>query len=281
MKRLLTALMLLAAGAVLFLLTAAILIPPDMVMGFVKERLKTGPGLILTEESSERVLPFGIRADGLLVSKEGGGDVLYLDTLTVTFAPLALLTGGLMARIDGTINGGGVKGAVMAKINRTEIDLDIDGVDLSAVPAIADAGLKGSGSLDGRASIILPPGGCPEATINLKGVGLDGGDLSFKGFSLPFGRITDAGLKARMLGCRARIDTLWIDGSGMSARLSGLISLTAPVRHSAVDLDIELIPRGPATEDPILLLLLKEYRRSANHYSVKVGGTLGSPVVRP
>ncbi len=281
MRRLLTALTLLAAGAVLFGLTAAILIPSDMIMGFVKERLKAGPGLILTEEASERVLPFGIRANGLLVSKEEGESVLYLDTLTVTFAPLGLLTGGLMARIDATIARGRVKGTVLVKIDRTEIDLDIDGVGFGAVPAIVNAGLKGSGSVNGRALVTLPPGGCPEATIDLKGDGLDGDDLSFKGFSLPFGRITDAGLKARILDCRAKIDTLWIDGSGMSARVGGLISLTEPVRQSVLDLDIEIVPRGPATEDPILSLLLKKYRRSANYYSIKVGGTLGSPTVRP
>ena len=281
MKKPLTALMLLAAGGVLFLLTATILIPSDMIMDFIKERLKTGPGLILTEEASERVLPFGIRADGLLLSKGEGRSVLYLDTLTVSFSPLGLLTGGLMARIDATVARGRVKGTILLKINRTEIDLYIDGVDFGAVPAIADAGLKGSGSVSGRALVTLPPNGCPEATINLKGAGLDGDDLNFKGFSLPFGRITDAGLKARVSDCRAEINNLWIDGSGMSARVGGLISLAEPVRQSQLGLDIEIVPRGPATEDPILSLLLKQYRRSANYYSIKIGGTLGSPIVRP
>ncbi len=281
MRRLLTALILLAAGAVLFLLTASILIPPNMIMGFVKERLRTGQGLVLTEEASERVLPFGIRADGLLVSVGEGGGILYLDTITVSFAPLALLTGGLMARIDATVSGGEVKGTVLVKANRTEIDLDIDGVELTTIPAIANAGLKGSGSLSGKVLVTLPSGGCPEAAINLKGLNLDGDDMSFKGFSLPFGKISDAGLKAEIKGCRARINTLWIDGSGMSARLSGLIDLKEPVRHSQLDLNIEIVPRGPAIEDPILSLLFKEYRRSANHYSIKVGGTLGSPAVRP
>jgi type II secretion system protein N len=281
MKKPLTALMLLAAGAILFLLTATILIPSDMIMDFVKERLKTGPGLILTEEASERVLPFGIRANGLLLSKGEGGSLLYLDTITVSFAPLGLLTGGLMARIDATIARGRVEGTILLKTNRTEIDLNISGVGFGAIPAIVNAGLKGSGSLNGRALLTLPPDSCPEATINLKGAGLDGDDLNFKGFSLPFGRITDSGLKARVLDCQAKIDTLWIDGSGMSARIGGLISLAEPMRQSVVDLDIEIVQRGPATEDALLPLLLKRYRKSANSYSIKVGGTLGSPIVRP
>jgi hypothetical protein len=63
--------------------------------------------------------------------------------------------------------------------------------------------------------------------------------------------------------------------------LSGLIKLAEPLSRSALDLDIEIVPKGAATEDPMLSLLLKQYRRSANHYSIKVGGTLGSPAIRP
>ncbi len=65
----------------------------------------------------------------------------------------------------------------------------------------------------------------------------------------------------------------------MSARVGGFIDLAEPVRRSLVDLDVEIVPRGPAAEDA--LLLLNRYRRSANHYSIKVGGTLGSPSVKP
>ena len=281
LNRLFLVLGVLGAGAVFFFITVLLLIPSDLIMGPVKQRLQAGPGLILTEESAQRVFPFGIRAEGLLVSKKEGGDVLYLDTLTVSFAPMGLLTGGLMARIDATIARGRVKGAVLVKINRTEIDLDIDDVDFGAVPAIVNAGLKGSGSVSGKALVTLKPNGCPEATINLKGVGLDGNDLNFKGFSLPFGRIADSGLKARVLRCRAKINTLWIDGSGMSARVGGLISLAEPLRQSLLDLDIEIVPRGPVTEDALLSLLLSPYQRSANYYSMKVRGTLGSPVLGP
>ena len=278
MKKFLMTLALLGAGLILFSLTAILLIPADMIMSSVKERLQAGPGFILTEESSERLLPFGIRADGLLVSNRAA-DALYLDTVTVKFAPLGLLSGGLKALIEATIADGSIKGYALLKRGFSEIELEADGVDLDAVPAIVRAGFKGPGSVSGRASVKLPAAGCPEATINLKGIGLDGENLSIKGFSLPFGRITDAGLKARALECRAEILNLWVDGSGMSARVSGVISLTEPVEQSVVDLHIEIVPRGP--EDPMLSLLLKGYRRSANYYSIKVGGTLGSPIVRP
>jgi type II secretion system protein N len=208
-------------------------------------------------------------------------ELLYIDTLTVGFAPMGLLTGGLMARIDAAVGGGRITGTVLVKTGRTEMDLKIDGVGLNSIPAIAGTGFKISGSLGGKARVTLKPDGCPEAVINLKGTGLDVYDLKIKGFSLPFGKIKDAGLKARVLDCRARIEALWIDGNSMSARIGGLISLTEPLRRSPLDLDVDIVARGQAAGDAGLPLLLNNYRRSANHYSIKIGGTLAEPSVRP
>jgi hypothetical protein len=101
------------------------------------------------------------------------------------------------------------------------------------------------------------------------------------GLSLPFGTIADAGLKAELKDCQAMIRALWIDGSGMSARVGGLVSLAKSVQRSKLDLEIEVIPRRGAAQKADLMLLLSPYQRSANYYSMKVRGTLGAPVLGP
>ncbi len=278
MKKLLMTLVLLAAGLILFSLTAILLIPSDMLMSSVKERLKTRHSIILTEESSRRVLPFGIRVEGLTVSNRAG-NALYLDAITARFVPLALLSGGLMVNFDATVAGGAIRGYVLLKNGAAEISAVADAIELDAIEAISDAGFKGPGALSGTASAKFPATGCPEATLNLKALGLDGENLKFKGIGLPFGEIKDAGLKAKVNECRAEILNLWIDGAGLSARVSGPIKLKQPLSHSVIDLHIEMVPRG--TEDPILSLLFNHYRKSANYYSIKVKGTLEKPTVRP
>ncbi len=282
-KRFFLVLGVLGAGAVFFFITVLLLIPSDLIMGSVKQRLQAGPGLILTEESAERIFPFGIKARGLLLSTggRGGKGLLYLDTLTARLSLLSVLSGGLKVELNATIARGSLKGYVILKINRTEVDIEVEGIDFEAVPAFLNAGLEGGGSFDGRLELTLPPSGCPEGTLRAKGVGLDEDALRVMGFRLPFGRVTDAGLRAELKDCRARIRALWIDGSNMSARVGGLVSLVKPVEQSRLDLEIEVIPRKGAAEKPGLLLLLSPYRRSANYYSMKVRGTLGSPLLGP
>ncbi len=283
LKRFLLVFVVLGAGAVLFSTTVLLLIPSELIMGSVKQRLQAGPGLILTEQSAERVFPFGIKARGLLLSTSdrGGKDLLYLDTLSARLSLLSILSGGVKAEFNATTARGSLKGYVLLKINRTEVDIEVKDIDLDVVPAFLNAGLEGGGSFDGRLELTFPSSTCPEGTLRAKGFGMDPDALGIMGFRLPFGRITDAGLRAELKDCRASIRALWIDGSNMSARVSGLVTLVKPVQQSRLALDIEVIPRKGAAEKPGLLLLLGPYRRSANYYSMKVSGTLGSPVLGP
>ncbi len=283
LKKSLIVLVVLGAGAVFFLVTVLLLIPSDLIMAAVRERLQAGPGLILTEQSAERVFPFGIRARGLLLSTSdrGGEGLLYLDTLSARLSLLSILSGGVKAEIDATVASGSLKGYVLLKINRTEVYIEVEDIDFDAVPAFLNAGFEGGGSFDGRLELTLPPSTCPEGTLRAKGFGMDSAALRVMGFRLPFGRITDAGLRAELKDCRARIRDFWIDGSNMSARVGGLVSLGKPLQQSRLDLEIEVIPREGGGEEAGLLLLLRPYRRSANYYSIKVRGTLGSPVLGP
>ena len=280
MKKFLMTLALLGAGLILFSLTAILLIPSDMLLGSLKESLRTSHGIILTEESSKRLLPFGIRAAGLTVSNKLG-DTLYFDTITVKFAPLGLLSGALTANFDATLAGGSINGHILFRRGAIKIEAAVDAINLGAIKAIASAGFKGPGSLSGTASARLPKTGCPEASVDLKALGLDAEKLNFKGLSLPFGEIKDAGLKAKLKECRAEVTNLWIDGLGLSARISGMVSLKEPIRRSVVDLHVEMVPRGAAAEDQTLSILFNHYRKSANYYSIKIRGTLASPNVKP
>ncbi len=270
----------LVAGAVLFSITVLLLVPAELIMAPLKQRLEAGPGLILTEQSAERVFPFGIKASGLLLSA-GGKGILYLDTITVRLSPLSILSGGVKAELNATVARGSLKGYVLFKRNRTQVEMEAEDIDFDAVPAFKNAGLEGGGSFDGRLELTLPRSTCPKGTLRAKGFGMDPDALGVMGFRLPFGTIADAGLRAELEDCGVTLRALWIDGSNMSARVGGLVSLAKPVEQSRLDLEIEVIPRKGAAEMPGLLLLLGPYRRSANYYSMKVSGTLGSPVLGP
>jgi type II secretion system protein N len=286
-KRLHFFLVVIVSGAILFSLTILILFPADLIEGALQNSVAEKTGLTVRTASFERVFPFGVEARGVRVARPGappGGsgpvpEVVFIDRLTVRLKPLSVLTGSIRSRISGSIMDGTFGGIITLKRAGVRADVEFDGIALERIPALRSAGVGIKGSIRGRVGVGIGPSGCPEGTIEAKGLDLESGGLKVLGVPLPFGRINDTGLELELqeAGCVARLKGLWIEGSGMTARLSGEIRLTGPLGGSPIDLLLEIIPKGEKATEVENLFFLAPYKRSANYYSIHVKGTVGRP----
>jgi type II secretion system protein N len=292
-KRLHFFLVVIVSGAILFSLTILIFFPADLIEGVLQNSVAENTGLTVRTAYFERVFPFGVEARGVRVAGAGAPPgappgasgpipaVVFMDRLTVRLKPLSVLTGSIRSRISGSIMDGAFNGIITLKRGGGRADVEFDGIAIERIPALKSAGVGIKGSVRGRIGVSVGPSGCAEGTIKAKGLDLEGGGLRVLGFPLPFGEINDAGIELELTedahGCVARLKGLWIEGSGMTARLSGEIRLVSPLGGSPIDLVLEVIPKGEKATEVEDLFFLAPYKRSANYYSINVKGTVGMP----
>lgn len=262
------------AGMVVFSLTSFYLIPLTFFEDRLKETLKERSGLIFRSESLERVFPFGLEAKGVDIGEADGGRLLlHLDRVRIRAILSALVIGKMKAGIDGGSADGSFEGEA-ALSGGGAFAVKGKGIDFSSVPALNTAGVSMKGTFDADLYVFMKDG-CPEGFLELKGARIDEGSVRFRGYPLPLGKVDGVGLSADFSRCAGKLNGFWLNGEDASVSLKGDISIKRPLSSSPVDLTLELTPKAGLLEKEFLLLLLKDYKKSANFYSIPVKGTIG------
>lgn len=278
LKRLFLAFFILISGLVLFSITVFYALPMNILEDKAKEALKERAGLLVSEESFERVFPFGFEARGVEFSDASGGRPLFkLDKARASLDIPGLLTGRLNIKLTAGISGAAVEGGLAVKSGGTDLILEWHGLELKHIPALERAGLQIGGGFSGKLALFMPKGACPSGSLRLKGGGFKDDGIRFRGFPLPAGDISDAGIKAEIKDCKALVEGLWVEGAGLSLRLQGWITLATPVEASPLDMTIEVMPKGDIKDREFPFSFLSAFRKSANYYLIPVRGTLANP----
>ncbi|HHL40043.1 MAG TPA: type II secretion system protein GspN [Deltaproteobacteria bacterium] len=279
LKRLILGVLLLVLGAALFVATAIAIFPARLVEEWVKEAAAARTGLTIDSDPFHRSPPLGIGATRLAI-RRGDAELFTIDRLSVRLLPLSLLSGAAAAAVEGYAAGGAIGGTVSLRPGGLAADLAISGLDLHAVGAARAAGIELGGKADGAIDVSIGADGCPSGTVTLDIDGLDVKGLDIAGFALPLSDVESAGLRGFFEeGCRFVVEGLWLEQRDLSARVEGVVTIRRPYVDSPVSLTLELTPRGALVENGGLALLLGLYRKSANFYSIPIGGTIGRPVV--
>ena len=96
---------------------------------------------------------------------------------------------------------------------------------------------------------------------------------------LPLPAVSDETIQGmlRVKDGRGRVESLTFEGSGLYARLSGEVPLSA---SAPLELILELMPKADLLEkQKFVFLLLLKYLDSPGHYRIPVRGTLAKPQV--
>jgi len=262
-------------GFIFFSLTLFHLIPPRVYERLVTSAVKEKTGLALKAASFDTVFPFGFEITGLRITDQRGVSLGRLDTLRADLNPLGLATG---VRVDliGMAGEGTIEGFIKTGLFSSGLELEARGVGFSYIEALGNAGIGIDGTFDGKVSLSNRKGGCPKGFARLEGVEVSGAGVKFRGFPLPLGSIDETGLSAEFRDCKAVLNGLWIEGTGVSLRLLGNMKITEPLASSAVDLSLEIVPHGDMASNQLLMSFISSYRKSANFYSIPIRGTLES-----
>ncbi|MBI1911376.1 MAG: type II secretion system protein GspN [Deltaproteobacteria bacterium] len=269
----------LAAGFAMFSITAFYAIPAHFIEGWIKEKLKERFGITVADEKFERVFPFGLSVSKVEFFNGSGKPFLYLDELNVKFKPLSIFTGNLKVGISAVAGGGELNGDFSIRPGGVALNLKGRQIGFNNFPILEYSGIKIDGAFNNDLSIEAKNGGCPTGYLDVKAEVLRGGEIRFMGYPLPVGDLQKAGAAVELGNCEAKVEGVWLEGSDLSARLQGEVTLTAPFSASPIDLSLELIPKENLIGKEFILSFINAYKRSANFYSVPVKGTIGNPAM--
>lgn len=258
----------------LFPLLVIVFIPAELVQGMVQRALAQ-QGYTFTSGRFGKAFPLGISASEVAIA-DSRGPLVKLDRLSVRPALIPLMTGNLALSADATVGSGTIT-ALWSSGKSGEISADISGLRLEQVPFFQTVvGASAKGILRGEARLT---GVAPRMNgfIKLEVRGAELSDLKIGEMPLP--AVSDETIQGilRVKDGRGRVESLTFEGSGLYARLSGEVPLSA---SAPLDLIMELMPKADFLEkQKFVFLLLVKYLDSPGHYRIPVRGTLAKPSV--
>jgi type II secretion system protein N len=258
----------------LFPLLVIFFIPAEQVQGMVR-RAMAQQGYTFTAGRFGKAFPFGVSARDVTIS-DSRGPLVQLDRLFVRPSFIPLMTGNLALSADATVGSGTIT-ALWRSGKSGGISADISGLLLENIPFFRNvAGATVKGILRGEARLT---GVAPRmnGVIKMEVKGAELADMKIGEMLLP--AVSDETIQGmlRVKDGRGRVESLTFEGSGLYARLSGEIPLSA---SAPLELILELMPKADFLEkQKFVFLLLVKYLDSPGHYRIPVRGTLAKPSV--
>ena len=224
-------------------------------------------------------LPIGARLESVqIISTAAEPDQVLLQSPDVTVAPtLALLLLGRPGlRISAQIFGGVARATVRERAAITEIEFDLDSLNLAQSDPLQQLGaiLKGEVSMKGSAEVKGP-----DITDNTAHAHLNGTSITFaivSGFPpIHFGTVS-----ADVALSDATVSFANVKARGLDADIAanGEIQLARDVRDSTIDMTVALKPTSVGRDNFGLFLRMLPHPPAAGPYHIQ--GRLMSPTIR-
>ncbi len=238
-------------------------------------RMLAQQGYTLTASRFGKAFPLGMSAADVTVADQRGA-LMQLDRLELRLPLIPTLLGTPTLSADGVV-GSGTISLLWRWGKGGGISADIVGLPLERLPffrSVAGASVKGV--LRGEARLAGPPQRMNGAIkVEVKDAEL--ADMKIGEMPLPaVSHETIQGM-LRVREGRGRVESLTVEGSGLYARVSGEIPLSA---SAPLELVLELMPKAEFLEkQKFVFLLLLKYLDSPGHYRLPLRGTLAKPTI--
>ena len=282
-RTVLTVLFIVAALSAVFLLTVIAFVPDDFAQGLLRGWLEKKAGLSFRADRFKKVFPAGFESQGMTIFRADNGNAAFnFDKVEVRLNILRIFLGEISADMEGMVGAGKIRGAAALRRKGVDLDLSVDRVNAADVPHLRALGLKGPGSISGKAKLgILYDAPCPGGSISAAGEDFDLSSVAAMGFSSLFKdrALVNLDISIGAGNCRARLKALTVDGHDASLRLYGDIFLSKGIPDSEINMTIEIFSKNGPAEGAASLTLLKQYRKSSNFYSMRLKGRADNPAL--
>ncbi len=278
-KRLFIAAGILSIAVLFFLITFFFVFPNSLIESWLENELNERTGLVFSIEGFQKVFPLSFEMKKMEVVQAGVElPLFYINNIHVRFLPSSIFLGNIRINVYGDVGDGHISEDVMIKANGITLNTVAENVGLKDIPYLNSVGLY-SGVVNGYGQTTISQGKCIGGFIKANGKDIDISRLRIQGVIMPFEVIEKMGVTAKMEECKLKIDGLWLEEKEFSARLQGVINIVNPIQNSPMELTLEITPKASIIEKEALLLLIKNYRKSINFYSIPMKGTIGNPVL--
>jgi len=270
-----TATLLGIAGILLFMVTVITVLPDDFLYDMLRMWLRQRTTLSLNGDNFHKTFPLGfvIKRASL---KNSSGELLYLDAVQANINPFSFFTGRVQINMRGSLRLGTVESNASLGGKKTIVKIYLKNIELSAIPGLRAIGLTGTGTASGEANFILSRNSCADGSMHI-----EGSDIELNGLKgvipLHLQEKVKFSLRTDTRDCRVKLKGLWIDGQGISSKLSGDIILANTITDSTIDLTMEISSSEEAVNRINILKLLSAYKKSGNNYLLRMKGSLGRP----
>jgi len=249
-----------AAALVIIIGLWLIVLPEDLILSRINATLKED-NLIL-EIPGFKKGPFFTFHAPVLRLKRGGAVLLKIESLTGSINPLSLVLIRLPLSFRGNIGGGTVEGHIdlLHWHDRCIIAIDKAGAEQSAL--LSTLGLSGEGVLSGS---LLAGEKYFELKFEIREAHLTG---AVYGLPIPPDCFHTVRGLIRVSGKDLGIDSIWMEGRGLNARLKGTL------KGGQADLTLEIMKDSSFVDSGQLLQFMERYKVSPGYYVVPVKGEI-------
>jgi type II secretion system protein N len=200
---------------------------------------------------------------GDMVVKGFGGELVSLRNIHGRINPLGLARLCLELSIDGYAGPGDISGRMDFNANGAQAAFAFKNVRINDMSLFKRAGIKGTGTVSGRFSIVGDKGHIEFVTA----------DASFEpsllsGIKVPLNLFQSISGSVDVRGNIIYITSISLQGKDVNARLKGNI------RANTMDLTMEVMPGRTFLENPLFLNEFDRYKVSPGYYVIPLRGGL-------
>ena len=253
---------LLAGAAALLIIIGLwlIVLPEDLILSRINATLKED-NLSLAIPGFKKGPFFTFHAP-VLQLKKGDTVLLTMGALTGSINPLSLVLMRLPLSFSGSMGGGAMEGHVDLLHWHERFNLSVDKAEIEQSALLSTLGLSGEGVLSGS---VTAREKCFECKFEIREARFTG---ALYGFPIPPDCFHTVRGLIRANGNDLRIDSLWMEGHGLNARLKGIVK----GRHA--DLTLEIMKDSSFVDSSMLLQLIERFKVSPGYYVVPVKGEM-------
>jgi len=210
----------------------------------------------------EKGLFYTLSAEKVII-KSSGKELFIFDSVRSRIDPLSLIASKLRLTVDGNIGGGTFSGNLRLGKNAGQMLFDVKQADINKIPLLKRIGVKGTGTLSGRVSLIND-----SVTIVFATEKSSFEPSSVAGILLPLNFFHRATGSLTSKGNILTIESVSLEGEDVFARLKGRI------QNSLMDMTMEIMPGRTVIENAFFLAEFERYKVSPGYYAIPVRGTL-------
>ena len=271
-KNLFRRLSLAAYFAAAFLLFVLLLFPLDRVKAKLVNEVRQRAALDLAVSRISPRFFNSVTLTDVVLSDQKGKVLFESPSIRMSVSLFNLLRGMLALDMKAKAYGGDLLVKVQQRDGQQRFEVDAEGLDIAAYPALKDFGLKLSGKLGGSVEM---SGEAGKGRLWLKG--LTSRELKIKGIPIPDLDFDQCWLEADIKGDRMTIKKMELDGKEIKIRCLGDMVLR---ERGSLNLTVKLKPSERLAREQAAVLSMLRNRDADGFYQLSVGGTMAEPLAR-